>query len=361
MALSDRVAERLRAQIQGGVYAFRGFPADKELAAQLGVSYMTARRVVQMLVDERLLRRADNGRAEIVPHGDAEHADRPFRLALLVPAFVSSVFDRWRVAVERTIGGLPDVSVRPFIYTHWDDPLLWDALSGFDGAFLIPPPDPLSDALAERLRAAARPPVVLGDDFTDRGLPSIVLYMPAAIQCVLDHLAERGHRRIDCFNIQPMTPDTQIRIGQWRLWTAARGLAGTLHNYPVEPNESPYAPAIARFRECLANGFDASAVFCVTMPAAMGVYRGLRDIAREPGTDVAVAVVDDEGAGAALAPSLTSVETPDPVPFLRVGLDWMRSRAPWTGPLLLCPPNPSLRVRESTAPLSVSADVGTTA
>lgn len=352
MALYDEIAERLRVRIDEGGYALRKFPGEKNLAEEMGVSYMTARRAVTRLVEQGVLVRAENGRAEI-PVGPVRES--PPRLALLTPAFATPAYARWHAALDRAARER-GASIRPFTYVHWEDALLWDALAGFDGTFVLPSSEPLPDALAARMRQLTRPPVWLGEDASRLGLPSVVLYPPVWTQRVLDHLADRGHTRIACFNVQPHDHDTRMRIMQWRLWMAARGLETPCFDDPVAPGDSPYETAPARFAERWTRHPDGfTAVFAVTLAAALGVFRALGDRGLTAGEDMAVATLDGEGMAATLTPSLTAVRDPDPLPFVRVCLGWIAERRPWSGPQALSAEGAEVVERESTRRVPVAA------
>ena len=75
------VADRLAARVRNGDYNLAELPAERELAAQTGVSYATARKAVQHLVEKRVLRRLPNGRATPSAGGD-----KAAQIAFLTPA-----------------------------------------------------------------------------------------------------------------------------------------------------------------------------------------------------------------------------------------------------------------------------------
>lgn len=202
------VADRLAARVLNGDYNLNEFPAERELALQTGVSYATARKAVQHLVEKRILSRLPNGRA--TPSADGAKAAR---IAFLTPTWESDVYVRWR----RALSGAAEkrhASVRRVLFTHWDDPVIAATVGGFDGTFLIPEPEPRPRTLVESLRHCGHPIVVLEDDWTSHGFRSVVTTPPRAIHGLLEHLASLGHRRIDYFNVQP----GHVRFLQpWRL------------------------------------------------------------------------------------------------------------------------------------------------
>lgn len=345
MLLYEKAAEQLRMNIKEGIYAFRKFPSEKELAEQMGVSGITARRAIQELVNKNILERQENGRPTIVQN-KSKFANRT--IAWLMPAFSSASFPRIFSYFHPLVANDDTITVRIVNYHHWNDGLLWDTLTGFDGAFIISLSENIPDEFIEKVNSLPRPPVFVGADLVEHGLPSILMYPPVWTQRVLDHLAGQGHRNIACVNVQPMDRDVAARIGQWKLWMAARGFTGTLINEPVESYVSPMSVARDVVARAYANGLDATALLCITLPAAIGAYRVLYERGEKPGNKVAVATVDGEGTAAILAPSLTCLAEANITPYFKMCLDWMRSRGPWEGPLLLRPEESVLEIGESS-------------
>lgn len=345
MSLCDKAAEELRRQIKEGAYAFRNIPSERELASRHGISYMTARRAINKLVDEKMLMRNDVGRVEIV---SASEGGASLRVALLTPAFDTNLNNRWRVALDR-VAARAGASVRPVTYVHWSDAILWDALKGFDGAFIMANNDALTPALAERMRALPRPPVIVGEDFSAHGLPSVVLYPPVWTQLALSHLADAGYGKIACVNVHPhIAPDIKGRIGQWRFWSEMRDRECTLLDDPVPSYEIPVHRACRLVGDYLDRGGDAEALFCTTLGAASGAYRALYERGLKPGTDIGVATVDGEGMADMMTPSLTDIAAPAPDKYLRLCFQWLKKDKPWPWPLAMQSEAPQLAARESS-------------
>ena len=59
MRKCSQVVDLLRSRIAQGDYALKTFPAERQLAAETGVCYMTARRAVKDLVESGLWIRQD--------------------------------------------------------------------------------------------------------------------------------------------------------------------------------------------------------------------------------------------------------------------------------------------------------------
>lgn len=342
------VANVMRRRILHGAYALKPIPSERQLAEEMGINYMSVRRGLRVLEDDGLLVKGLEGRMEIKRARQGKKAH--FNFGLLMPTSNSSAVEVWRMAIERACGSLP-CSVRPVLFLHWEDPVLLSAISGFDGIFLSPLPQPLPETLAERLRPPASSAVVLDHDFTAYGIPSIQIFPPAFIHRLLDHLKTLGHRRIGCLNTQPDNPEIRERINQWRLWKEMQGIAGTLQDHPVPSHGNPIVQAHRVMTDRLRGSSEETAWFCTTTPAALGLMSALHDLGRQPGYDVAVCSANGEGIAAMFDPPLTALEANDPEPFVSRCLDWMvEGGQNWKGPLLMRPSDVPLAIRGSTVP-----------
>lgn len=356
MAKYDQLSQQLRVRILHGDYALRSLPAERQLAVEHGVSYMTARRALQHLIDDGILRRAANGRVEVNLEEANGVSGAP--IALLSPTYSSPGFDRWRSLLAQAVEALGG-RLRQELYTHWDDPVFTESMSSFRGIFLLPSSEQMPASVIERLKQAERPLVVLDDDLSAEGIPSIRHFKPDFVHDMLDHLQEQGCATIDCLNVQPLHSVVEQYLAQWDVWMETHGCAGTLINEPVEPYTQPFNQAYRVMKERLASGsFDADALFCVTAPAAVGAMRAMHEAGIRPGQDVAVCTINGEDLAEFQIPSLTTIELCDASPFITACLDWMLQGGAWNGPLLMEPPAARLQVRESTALASSVFDSG---
>ncbi|HOF41998.1 MAG TPA: substrate-binding domain-containing protein [Candidatus Hydrogenedentes bacterium] len=348
----EHIAKIIHTRVKKGDYALRSVPAERQLASEVGVSYMTVRRAVQELVAKGILVRLSNGRLGV---GRASDGTGPrLQLGLLAPTFNSPVVEQWRIAIESAAETYKSV-VRPVLYMHWDDPILQDSLEGFDGVFLVPIPDAIPPRVTERLMSAKRL-VMVDHDMSHLGIPSIQLFPPVFVQRLLDHLAALGHQRIDCLNVHSLHPVIEQRIKQWQIWCRVHGYEGQLFQGQTKPHEAPYAVAYRTFKRLLdEKRFHATALLCVTAPAAIGAMRALHEQGIQPGRDVSVCAVNSESMGETLIPSLTALEAPDPTPYVAECVDWMAdSQKNWVGPLLVQPAEIPLVARESTGKVPTS-------
>ncbi len=342
------IAERLSQQIRNGDYHLHGVPAERKLASQVGVSYMTVRKAIQLLLDRGLLTRLPSGRLA-VSSGDEMGVGRK-QVALLAPAWESNDAMLWNIGLSQLQGRMAFGS-RMVHYVHWDDPVIVNTIQQFDATLLLPPEPPGED-FASKLSALGRPLVVLNRDWSDVGVRSVQLMPPRLIQKLLDHLASLGHRRVDCFNVQPCRLTMREWIGQWEVWRAAHHIDGELINEPVEPYTETLVAAYNVMARRIGEGrFDSKALFCLTETAAIGAVRAMIDHGIRPGHDVAVCTIGSQRCEY-LPLTITTLEQPDRMPYLAACMEWALEpgRGKWQGPLLIEPQDLTVVVRESTVP-----------
>lgn len=331
------IADQIEHRILRGDYLLTGLPTDRRLAIDLGVSRLTVRRALDLLVDRQLLQRGGNGRLSLSTGAEATH--RPLVVGLLAPAFPGPFLQQVTLAAQHMADGRR-VHLRPVDYVRWEDPVVEEALDRFDGVLLSLPSDPLPPRRIERLTQARAGVLSIGRDFSAHGIPSLVVHPPGSTSVLLDHLYDLGHRRIDYFNTQPVT-GTPPRMDQWQQWCALHEIHGRVHNHPCESYGSPKHQAHARMADLLARGaFDATAIFAATELAAHGIHRALHEAGLRPGADVSLVTFGGDGMCRFQTPSITCMEHPDLRPYLRLFYTWLREgRGAWTGPLLMNPPD----------------------
>ncbi len=347
MAKSDTIARILTERILHGDYTQRELPTEIALAAETGTSRPTARKALQMLIDEGLLVRASNGRTQMTDNLNR----RKLQICLLGPAFASDSATLARMTLDHMSERF-NCTVRSVEFIHWNDASISEVLASFDGVFLMASAELMPPELPQRLREGRAQVVHLFGDLSSHGIPSIDLSPVRFFQKILDHLYDRGHRRIDCLNTQPVDLVIQRRLEQWRLWCEARGIRGELLNQPVENYQDPvrgayeYVSGLIRDKK-----WDSKAVWCTTIAAAVGVNRALHDAGLRAGVDVDLAGAnDDKGESWVYTPSLTVVRPPDPAPYMAMAIEWMagQGKRPWLGPLLASPDDIPLFIGEST-------------
>ncbi len=341
--------EMIRKRVRHADHAAYPLPGERGLAVELGLSRQTIRRAIDLLLEEGVLLRGETGRLRVNTATAAAggRGSRPL-IAFLNPGGVSSETQLWR---EGVLGALAkyDVTPRSLSYEHYGDPAISAALEGFDGVFFLPlASEPTPPWLVSRMLAARVRVVVLDHDESAAGLRSVMVFPFAAGHKLLDHLRALGHRRVDCFNVQPHNSVIEGRIAVWREHLARHGLEGELFTHP---SDGTLASAHRHMARRLARGGEVGgALYCTTIAAAVGGMRALHERGRVIGADVAVCAVNDEGLGPYLTPSLTCLRAVPRAGTLRKAAEWLVNGGGWPRASLHQPADTPLFAGESTGP-----------
>jgi DNA-binding LacI/PurR family transcriptional regulator len=341
--------EMIRKRVRHADHAAYRLSGERRLAVELGLSRQTIRRALDELIGEGLLLRGKTGRLGVNPALAADGRDPRPLIAFLNPGGVSTETMLWRNGI---IGALDhhEVVVRSLSYEHYSDPAISAALEGFDGVFFLPlSAEPIPPWLASRMVAAKARVVVLDHDESAAGLRSVIVFPFAAGNKLLDHLRQLGHRRIDCFNIQPHNPVIEARIEVWRAHLERHKLEGELISHPADGTLAVAHRYMSR--RLAAGGKVGGALYCTTAMAAIGSMRSLHEHGRVLGGDVSVCAVNDEGFGPHIIPSLTSLSAGPRAGNLRKAARWLIDGKGWPRPGLHQPADTPLFIGESTGPL----------
>ena len=348
-----QITDLLERRIANGDYARGGLPAERDLADECGVSRVTLRKALEELERRGLVDRPPNCRPRLTPpRQEVNSAEIAFLTPSLAPNSFSPDLQQW-LSVSEHVARKHKARVRVQNYLHWDDPIITESLREFDGVFLVTSSEPIPE-WTSNLFASADGLVSLSEDLTGLGVPSVVLFPPRETFVLLDHLAELQHERIDCLNVQGHNAITEKRIDAWREWSRLRGLTeGELFDQPCSAEENIFELAMSAAETWLADsGSLTTAVYCVTLPAALGVVRAARAHDIEIGSDLSVCTIDNEGLGRYLSPSITSFERPDAAEFISACVDWIEAggaKEHWNRPLLYEPARLQLIEGESSA------------
>ena len=340
----NEVMSVIKRRIREGDYLVRNIPGERRLAEETGVSYMTARRAVGQLLDEKVLIRQPSGVLEVHP----SYSDQinPAEVVLLYPAYPSSYLTQMRVIVSEA-ASKRGLSLRPVQYVHWDENIVMDVVEQAKGTLVIPYGPEIPDRLVGHF--LENRVVILDGDFSPQKLPSIRLFSQQCIERVLDLCFELGHRRVDCLNSQNHNPEITRRIQIWRDWLEKRGCTGTLHDEPAEVFTDPTIVAYNMMSWLQDQGhIEATAFVGTTCPAAIGAIRACYERGIEVGKSLSIAAMNLEPPAEFYCPSITGLNTPDLSSVLRKCFDWFASDNAWRGAKLIEPTDSTLHVGEST-------------
>ena len=283
------IAELLRSRLARGEYPAGKLPPLRKLAADMGVSYLTARHAVKTLKEAGWNR---------------TRAARPL-VAMVTPLWA---FTEWHRAVRNSTEALGG-QVRFIAYASDTDPNISAAINEneYDVIFLSLP-DREDSRLLELVSRENDRVVVMFRDMSMYGIRSLLGADPVYIERFLELLVERGHRRIDAFG-----RDTDIRAGAgdryriWRNWLERHGIEGRFH----EMKHQPFVPDDARAADFCRRKFAAEefgeAVFCFNPTLASGFYRACFEHGLVPGRDISVFAFGDQEKAMLMTPALATV------------------------------------------------------
>jgi DNA-binding LacI/PurR family transcriptional regulator len=341
----NEVMSVIKRRIHEGDYFVDSIPGERRLAEETGVSYMTARRAVQQLLEEKVLIRHASGSLEV--HPDYTQRVNPAEVVLLYPAYPSSYLTQLRVLVADA-AARRGLALRPGQFVHWDEQALADVVIQAKGTLVIPY-GPVVPARVAKLFTDNKV-VILDGDFTADGLPSIRLFSDNCIERVLDHLWDLGHRHVDCINTQNRNPEIERRVGIWERWLNRRSCEGALRDDPAPVFSDP---TIVAYRLMLRlideRQTEATAFIATTCPAAIGAIRACYERDIEVGKDLSVCAVNLEPPAEFFCPSITGLNTPDLSNELGRCFEWFTGDKPWRAPMLLEPKDSILFEGESTS------------
>ena len=331
-------------RIREGDYLLSDIPGERKIAEETGVSYMTARRAVTTLLDQKVLIRRANGGLDV--HPEYARRAKPAEVVLLYPAYPSSYLTQIRGLVSE-LAKQRNIGLRPAQFVHWDETTVVEAVEQARGSLVIPYGAEIPARLLEPFQT--NKVVILDGDFTHVGLPSIRMFSEHCIERVLEHLFRLGHRRIDCINTQNRNPETDRRIDIWQRWTKRRNVDGRLWDDPAPVFTDPTVIAHQLMSRLLDGKTSKATAFVgTTCPAAIGAIRACWERGMRVGEDISICTVNIEPPAEFFCPSITGLNTPELSDVLGDCFDWFSGRGSNRRPLLMEPKESSLFKGEST-------------
>jgi DNA-binding LacI/PurR family transcriptional regulator len=334
-------------RIRQGDYVLSPIPGERKIAEETGVSHMTARKAVRVLIDQKVLIRRPNGSLDIYPSEQGDIGSGHF--LLLYPAYASTYLTHLRQTVFEAAQEY-GLSMRPVQYVHWDDPVVASAAANPAGLIFISSAADVPDHVLTMLRSSKC--VSLDLDLSEQDVPSIRLFPDAHIFNVFDNLRKLGHESIGCISTQHHNHEIDRRIRLWRAYLERHRMSGELLERPTRSFQDATPAAYDAMCELLDKGLVQSTAFVgTTFPAAVGAMRACWEHGLTVGKDISICAINIESPARFMTPSITGLDTPNLSKSLGKCFDWFSDDRDWTGTKRLEPGRAEFVQGESTGPV----------
>lgn len=312
-------------RIREGDYLLDVVPGERTIAAETGVSHMTARKAVQALIHKQVLRRADGGGLQVNPQYQA--AKKAAQIVLLYPAYPSPFLTQLRQTMSMAARE-HGLDLRPVQYVHWHDPVVMDAVRHRGGTFVIPSSSSVPDHIIQAMIDGKC--ISMDIDLSRYGVRSIVLFPEPHILQVLGHLKKLGYRRINCLSTHVMNTEVQRRIDIWERWIKQHKLDGELWSDPAgsfdDPTPNAYNTMLRKLNEQDLRG---TAVIGTTFPAALGANRASWERGLRVSQDISISAVNIEAPARFMTPGITGLDIPNLASIFEPCFDWFLRDEGW--------------------------------
>lgn len=303
-----RLANQLRTQILSGSVSGKLQP-ERELSASFGVSYMTTRKALGLLVNEGLLQRIQGHGTFVrnpqntntlqsigllLPAGASEGAANPYYAQILDGACQQAAADGLGLAVSDRLQTLfkPEHSRK---------------LRMADGLIICP-----HAASADDLESVSRfLPVVLLE-WDDGRHSCFTIDNTAGMQAAVGHLISLGHQRIAYLG-GPDRPELQNAPSRERLDGYMQAMLGAGLNVPsshISSGDFEFHSGYAMAKQLLSLTPRPTALACANDLMALGALRYAAEAGLRVPHDLSVTGFDDIAAAQYCTPALTTVAPP---------------------------------------------------
>ncbi len=317
----QEIAATIRKQIMSGDYVLKRPPSGRTLAAESGVSYLTARCAVRQLVEENVFVRKKNGRLEI--NSRFLDISKKLKVALLRPNWYAPGFGKWYAAINQVVedeGGI----LKTISFSHQNDPVVQDVLNrGFDLVFLemvqLPP------AVERKLVLCKGKVISLFRNRTALGINSVDGPGPESLELLLEHLYGLGHRKVASLTTEPGETTADDKSLYWEKGAKKLGMEVTTIIERVNPFEPADLKAYEVIRQKIKDGkINFTGLFCVSVNTAIAAMRAFHEEGYRIGKDMSVCSFGDPILSRLTIPSITVVNMPDPAKAIRAAIGYTR-------------------------------------
>lgn len=301
-----QLKQLLRDGILGGAIGGR-LPSERELARTHGIAYMTARRAIDALVDERLVHRVPGVGTFICRTGGPIARSGNIGVVLSASIRHGLANPYYGPVASGVLAGAREAGVSAFVCTTSDEllPNRDDAASRrkVDGLVALGRPD--RGGLEALASAAGFVPVVAVNSAPVReGMPSLRCDDRGAGAIAAAHLLQRGHRRIAWIGCAGAITAEERFAG----FAAALAEGGAAVATPlIRQGDFEIESGEGLARELLSAASPPTAIACANDAMACGVLRTASRLGLAVPRDLAVLGFDDLLLGSYLPQPLTSV------------------------------------------------------
>ncbi|MEO0474494.1 MAG: substrate-binding domain-containing protein [Planctomycetota bacterium] len=302
----EQVAEIIRERIKAGSYASGSLPGLRSLASELGVNYLTVRQGLHTLCEKKVLRVSGNRNFEIVdPKRVAQRS-----ISMLMPigsaenAFVGAI----RFAAEEQ-----GVTLRRQTYCDYHDKVIADVIdSDSDLIFFFIDPQHLTPLFLEKIEQNRHKLVSLTFDYSKQGVVMLDEAMPAkSSRLLIDHVVSLGHKKLDIFDVTHHNEVFNRRLQCLRVLAEEQSLSIDVFSGLVPEFSQEYELSAETARRIYKNAAPPDAICALTVPSAIGIQRGLKDIGITTGEDCTLVSFEDLVLAQYSIPSITVAHTRD--------------------------------------------------
>lgn len=337
-------------------------PGERQLAATLGVSPVTAARAVNELAQDGFLRREVGVGTFVISTTPTPSEPTRVHIVLFTELDLGPEFFERDVFFGPLFRGLTTQGARngcdfSFVFAHqfdsWKQRFI-ESRSPRERVILVAPPDKYLPQI-EALMAYDIPLVVLGASWPDRHVPSIDCDNRLGAGLVVDHLLQLGHRRLAIVSPPLDNPNSRDRFQgmQQALLQRGRELAEA-NVLKIDYSPLKNVRMVEDIRRLLGQTPAPTAIFAAGYSYALGVRQALAELGLSVPGDVSLVAFDDAVSLAFMDPPLTTVQQPL-VEMGAAAIDFVMGAAGTHGQLRGTQPfihhfEPELVVRRSTGP-----------
>jgi DNA-binding LacI/PurR family transcriptional regulator len=326
------IQHSLLSQLKAGDYARGGrIPPERALADQLGVSYMTVRKVINQLVhDGYLFRRVGQG---TFVRQDVPEERIQKQIGFLCPAWETPEFTAFAMHLFK-IAEANQWQPRMFHYRSWNDRLITDVIGRCDALVVFPTGAPLSPQVDSVFRTGGKPVIFIGSPMYVLGFDSVMGEPEREMDLAIDHLARLGHQRIGLVwqktEEESATSMTQRTENHWRrrmeALSGSQGIDDLLIAVDVPrfewPHKAIYDHLTGLFKK---NGAMPFSAVVTIIPWVWGTLAAVNDLGLKIPEEISVIAIGDREEANYFRPKLTTVRVSEEE-HIRLAWDLIQKR-----------------------------------